>query len=321
MRYGAAVSGAHAGESSFRRLAMRGDFGPIPATHDPSGASSMQITHRFGRKNNKLAKRVFRFHRLLANWTRPHLTVEGDRTSYAFTPNTRTELHRYLNFFVKEEGTLAWLRDSLREGDVFVDIGANVGLYSIFAAKLGRNVKVFAFEPHKPNFMALMQNVVENGLQGSVAPMALGLSDKSEVIRLNYYSLEGGSSRSQLGHKSAAGAEFAPKFEEIVPAMSLDDLIARGIVPPPSHIKLDVDGNEISILRGMTTLLQGPHKPRSIQVEMNWGEQAPILELLDRSGYALTQRHYTRKGKRKISRGAKAEEIPHNAVFTLRNAG
>ena len=95
---------------------------------------------------------------------------------------------------------MAWIRGNAKEGTVFFDIGANVGLYSLYAANTARNVRVYSFEPHKFNFGTLLENIFLNHLEQSVHPVSLPLSDTSGLMDLNYNSLDSGTSMTQLGH-------------------------------------------------------------------------------------------------------------------------
>ncbi len=277
----------------------------------------MKLKFNSAQKSVKAIKKTFLVAGKLRKPLQINLQVQDKNTNYFFTPKCKTELFRYLTFFTKEEGTLQWLSETITDGDVFVDIGANIGIYSLYAAKLGKKIKVFSFEPHKPNFITLIQNVVDNQLQDVVSPIAIALGDSNDIIKLNYPSLVSGSSGSQLGHKKAPGEdrEFKPEFEEIVPAMTLSELVERGVLPTPTVIKIDVDGNEIKIINGMAKILTSANKPKSIQVELNVGEQADIAAALEKFGYKLQNRHFTLNGKAALERGEKLENIAHNAVF------
>jgi len=96
---------------------------------------------------------------------------------YRFKPKTRMEVFRYTTFFSKEKGTLKWLDENIEPSSIMYDIGANVGLYSIYAAKKHGDVKVYAFEPHKVNFATLLENISLNDLEGSIFPLSFALND------------------------------------------------------------------------------------------------------------------------------------------------
>ena len=80
-------------------------------------------------------------------------------------------------------------------------------------------------------------------------------------------------------------------------------------------MKIDVDGIEIDILEGMRHLLMSDARPRSVQVELNLGEQELIVELMAECHYKLDHRHFTANGAKRRARGDDLSTIPHNAVF------
>ena len=91
--------------------------------------------------------------------------------------------------------------------------------------------------------------------------------------------------------------------------------MADGAVQPALHIKIDVDGNELLILRGMRQLLAGKHFPRTIQVEINARHKDELYALLGKLGYCLAEKHFTLHGKKQIAAGADPESVGYNAVF------
>lgn len=276
----------------------------------------INITFKRGQQKAKLAKKALKLSFAMNRLFRFGLTVTDGKTSYRFLPTNLTEYYRAITFFTKEEGTIAWLDNFLKEGDVLYDIGANIGLYSLYAGKLGRNVKTYAFEPHKFTFVNLMNNISINGLLGSIFPISIPLNDTSDVSTMNYAQLDSGTSMSQLGHAiHPEDGAFKPKLEEVVYSATLDELIWKRAIPTPNHIKIDVDGNEVKILKGMTKLLGSIGKPRSIQVEINPGQNAEVTAFLDSFGYKLDHVHYTADGNIKMQKGVNPDEMGYNAVF------
>jgi FkbM family methyltransferase len=235
-----------------------------------------------------------------------------------FRCETQVEASRPMGLWVKEEGTMRWLDEELHAGDIFLDIGANIGIYTIAAAhRVGASGKVYAFEPHKMNVLALMRNVAANEFHDRIAVFSCALSDRPSIAQFNYSSVTGGSSGSQFGHARKAGkdAEFAPVAREMVLGTSVDALLADDAIKPPALIKIDVDGNELAILRGMKTLLTGPSRPRAIQVEMNVGEHDAIKEFFATCRYEQAAMHFTSAGKKAAARGIPISEIAYNAIF------
>ena len=151
---------------------------------------------------------------------------------------------------------------------MLVDVGANVGMYTVWAAKT-RGVRVFAFEPESQNFALLNRNIVLNDLGGRVSAYCLALSDAAGLSELHLSEFKAGGSCHSLGEK----VDF--KHEPRVPAYSqgcvsacLDDLVACGAVPEPDHIKIDVDGFEPKVIRGAKRIIEGG-KLRSMLIEIN----------------------------------------------------
>jgi FkbM family methyltransferase len=243
------------------------------------------------------------------------IPVQG--TSIRFRCRSEVEFWRAQSLPYKEAGTVEWICTHVQPGDVFCDVGANVGIYSLLAAKLvGSSGRVYAFEPHLGNAESLLENVTINGLTEIVEIFSVALGEHDGYGPFNYFSLVRGTSQSQYGSvQDDSGREFTPVGREMKHSASLDALIAAGVVLPPHHIKIDVDGNEGAVLDGMRRLLTGHNRPRTIQVEMNPRNAADVATRLTPWGYGRATRHETLAGKDKIARGMDPSLIAHNVVF------
>jgi FkbM family methyltransferase len=246
-----------------------------------------------------------------------HVRVSDGEHAYDFRCESALDVVRAKTLLVKERGTVQWIRDAVKPGDVFYDIGANIGIYTPLAARrVGASGRVYAFEPHVVNVHTLMHNVKANGLGGIVQVMSCALNDSEGYFDFNYYSDVSGSSNSQLNEtRDGNEREFRPVLTERKQATTVDALIAAGTIRPATHIKLDVDGNEMLILRGMSGLLAGRTAPSTVHVEVNPRYRAELFQFMQERGYALRLRHYTLEGEAKLAGGANAEEISYNAVF------
>jgi FkbM family methyltransferase len=209
--------------------------------------------------------------------------IEGKVAKF-HTPNEMTRW-RVETLYTKEPATIDWLR-AMRQGAVFVDVGANVGMYTVFAA-VARDARVFAFEPESENYAVLNGNLRLNGLSGRVLAMCAGLSDHASIAPLYLSKAGAGGSCHSLG--AEVGFDLAPRpagFVQGSVALRLDDLISSGQMPVPEYVKIDVDGFEHKVIRGMEETLRNA-RARSLIVELNprLSEHREIREHLRSMGF------------------------------------
>ena len=127
----------------------------------------------------------------------PRCEIEHAGTRMIFaTPNSGTKW-RVDTIHSKEPCTLEWIA-SFDRADVLVDIGANVGMYTVWAAAT-RGVNVFAFEPEAQNYALLNRNILFNRLQQRVKAYCIGLSDTAGLSELYMADVVAGGSCHALG--------------------------------------------------------------------------------------------------------------------------
>lgn len=193
------------------------------------------------------------------------IPIEGRRLRF-FTPNRQT-VWRAKTFFTKEPDTLAWIGGFAR-GDVLLDIGANVGMYSIYAAAT-RDAMVYAFEPESQNYALLNRNIHDNGLGGRVLAYATALSDATGFHRLYLSEFIAGGSCHNFGEATNyRGEPMATAYEQGCFSTTVDALVAQGAMPVPTHIKIDVDGIEPKVLAGAHGTLRDA-RLQSVLIEIN----------------------------------------------------
>ncbi len=194
----------------------------------------------------------------------------------------------------KEPETVEWIERFLKENDVFYDVGANVGAYSLVAAKFFKgNVKVYAFEPAFTTFPKLCKNVLINKCQESIIPLQIALSDTTTIDIFNYHNLTPGGALHALGKPvDYKGDIFTPIFKQPVLSYRIDDLINQFNVPTPNHMKLDIDGNEFKVLKGAEKTLDSPLM-KSILLEIEEGNTdiSRIIEFLACKGIKFHSKH------------------------------
>jgi FkbM family methyltransferase len=203
------------------------------------------------------------------------------------TPNYATRW-RVNTFFEKEPDTLEWIA-GFKPDEVMVDVGANVGMYSIWAA-ITRNVRVFAFEPESQNFALLYQNIVHNDLSRKVTGYCAALSDESGFASLYLSEFVAGSSVHTYG--AELDFKLQPRASKVIQgcfATTLDHLVATGAVPLPHHIKIDVDGLEHKVLAGCRNVLAEPAvKSVLLEINTNLEEHRALVTLLENAGFAYS---------------------------------
>lgn len=147
-----------------------------------------------------------------------------------------------------ERMVLEKMIEALSIGDVAYDIGANLGIHTIFMAKhLGNNGKVVAFEPESGSYNALLDNIKLNDLN-NVVPMQLALGDKISEAKLYWKNGVVGS----YGLSSSSGDTVVNQKVKVMPG----DLIAKELnIAPPKVVKIDVEGYEYSVILGMKSVL------------------------------------------------------------------
>ena len=183
-----------------------------------------------------------------------------------YVPNAITRF-RAQSFATKEPETLLWL-EGIPDGAVLWDVGANIGLYSIYAAKKN-SAKVFAFEPSVFNLEQLARNIFLNQLQGRVTIVPVALSDTLGPSLFKMSSTAWGGALSTFGQDfDQHGGKLNSIFEYQTMGMTMDEAIKLLKIPRPRYIKIDVDGIEHLILRGGTETLKNVE---SVMVEIDDG--------------------------------------------------
>jgi len=200
-----------------------------------------------------------------------------------FSLNSELEKYRYDSLLEKEPETIEWINrfGSCSRPLIFFDIGANIGIYSIYASIKYPTAAVFAFEPELKNFRTLSQNVVLNSLR--IHPFRIALSDDETVSRLEVPDQRPGNSGAQVA--SGQDPTLSESGWQWVMATTLDKIVGLAEDLCPTHIKIDVDGLEPRILDGASRLLQSG-RVVSWLIEFNTREEQDFWQAkFARAGY------------------------------------
>jgi len=217
-----------------------------------------------------------------------HTSPFGPVSLELSTPN---EVCRYRarTFSSKEPETLEWIERFGGEG-TFFDVGANVGLYSIYYAKLFSG-PVYAFEPSALNIRLLVENINANNLSHRITVVANPLSAQSGISDFALSMSEEGGSMSTFGESFGFDGEpLSVELRYNCVGFSLDELLESALIPDvPRMIKIDVDGIEHLILKGARkTLIDARLSTVLVEVNSNFHDMArETSEILTSSGFEL----------------------------------
>ena len=223
----------------------------------------------------------------------------GNNKLTFYTPNFLMR-YRHKTFFSKEPETLQWI-DQFKNNTVFLDIGANVGLYSIYAAKT-KNTTVYAFEPSFFNLEYLARNIFINGLSEKINIIPLALNNTTGINPFHLTSTAWGGALSTFDQKfDDSGKEMHPEFVYKTTGIDLDTLSKLMQLEKADYVKIDVDGLEHIILSGAKNTL---NNAREILVEINdnFSEQREVSnKILVELGFELDQKVYTEVNTKQVA--------------------
>jgi FkbM family methyltransferase len=195
---------------------------------------------------------------------------QGTDLTFA-VPNSLTRF-RVSTFSTKEPETLEWI-DGISAASVVWDVGANVGLYSCYAAK-ARGCRVIAFEPSIFNLELLARNISLNRLTGRITVVPLPLSEALSVGTLNLSTTEWGGALSSFGQDYGHdGRPLHAVFRYPTIGLSMSHAVDQLGIPLPDYIKMDVDGIEHLILKGGAAVLKNV-KGMLIEINEEFEKQA-----------------------------------------------
>lgn len=167
----------------------------------------------------------------------------------------------------KEPETIEWI-DAMDDGDVMFDIGANMGIYTLYAA-INKKVQVQAFEPLAANYFLINRNIEKNNLSDVATAYCLALNDEDMIASMHVQDTGFGSSVSSFNDPvDHYGEQYTAQFLQGMVGMSLDSFIDKFDPPFPNHIKIDVDGIEDKIIKGATKTLADP-RLKSMSIELD----------------------------------------------------
>lgn len=259
----------------------------------------MAVSDFLGRLPSKILTKTARlrswlFERALERKTR--VRHQG-KTIFTMRNYGWTTEKRARTFSSKEPETLRWI-DRFANDDILMDIGANVGIYTLYAASRGH--RVIALEPDALNFALLNLNIMDNGYVDLVTAYPFSLHRESLIAELHMADYHwGGSGRSFDRNLDWKGLKFDTAFRQGSAGISVDEFVSQ-TGTCPAHIKIDVDGNEIFVLEGSAATLADP-SVKSVLIELFDGhsQYEKCVQLIEDAGFKLIERVAWAKAVRK----------------------
>lgn len=198
----------------------------------------------------------------------PRRIVRSRGLTFTLQCNNRIMAFRWASFNRKEPETLDWIDRTLNDGEIFFDIGANVGVYTMYAALRRPGARVVAFEPEYANLHLLRDNILANRLQDRVEVYALALGNRTGVSRLHIQDATPGAAlHTESTEPLAVTRTHKPViWREGISAYTLD-AFCREVGVRPHCLKIDVDGTEPEVLEGAAETLRS-ETLRSVILEM-----------------------------------------------------
>src|SRR5438445_1625351 len=243
----------------------------------------------------------------------PLRTRLRDELFIEYLPRGNVSRDLYLGQF--EEDVTDFFVHYLRPGMVVIDVGANIGVYSLLSAKyVGERGAVHAFEPTPDTFAQLCTNAALNRLS-CIRTNRLAVSDKSGTSSLYLYNQNAMNSLAMQDWVGSAVGQVQ------VDTVSLDEYVRAAELGRVDLLKVDAEGAELRVLQGAVELLERPKSPVVVcefadKTTRNFGyEAAAIREYLENLGYRLFR--WSRRSATLLPEPARADyELYANLICT-----
>jgi len=229
-----------------------------------------------------------------------------NKLPFLMKTETNMEKYRVETFWTKEPETIAWI-DGFDNGDILFDIGANIGIYSLYCASKHPESRIFAFEPSLNNWKRLVENIRMNKYY-NIFPIWGALSNECGVS--GFYE-----ENQEIG---ASGGQLSAIVEQSVFTVTLDKLIITNIlnINKPYNIKIDIDGQEFKVIEGMLyTIEKKECKSILIELDEERTDIPLVLEIFKQKGFTIDNEFNYMENHSSIRR-AKEGIGCRNVIFT-----
>ena len=221
-----------------------------------------------------------------------NINVGGKNIIFSNNPSSKTYIkNRMDRMLSKEPETINWI-NGFDKTSVFFDIGANIGIYSLYSAIVKQNL-VYAFEPHAASYKNLLESINLNKLQNCNAH-CIAMGDKLALGSIDVKNMHEGVANNIVGKKG--------QFYHGCTEFSLNFLVSKKMLPQPDHIKIDVDGYEDKVIEGSMEVFRNT---KSILLEIS-NKNINYVDMIEALGFKVESKH-------------KRNEEEFNYIFTNAN--
>ena len=210
---------------------------------------------------------------------------------------------RAKSLFSSEPETIEWI-NNFKPNTIFYDVGSNIGLYTIYAGSLNKNISVYSFEPSTNNLRVLSRNIYLNNFHNNIKIIPIPLSNKDGQFNLikDQIFCEGGA-LNQYGvdydFEGKKNSNIGNVYQVL--GFSLNYFMNSEIIKKPDYIKIDVDGIEHLILEGASLLKNLSNIEILIEINDNFIEQKKsAFALLEKYNFSLKKKYENISGSIKF---------------------
>lgn len=264
------------------------------------------INHPINRKNKLAAVGRFLRWQFASRFIQMDVVYKWIENSKFIARTGETGVTGNIYWGLHEFSDMAFLLHVLREDDVFADVGANVGTYTILASSVV-GARSYCFEPVPSTFERLLANIRINGMEDKVFSMNLALGNSKGVLQFS-------SDQNCTNHVVA-------KNESLLNVISVDvSTLDEEMQDPPFLMKIDVEGYETPALDGAKLILEN-HKLCAVIIELNGSgnrygyEEAKIITKMSNYGFKT----YSYDPIQRVLVDLEGKSLPEGNTIFIRN--